>query len=242
MPANPDDEAEKPQTYALQWIEHWNGLPLSSQGAKQNSFLLTSSDDFVHLWELEPRYAESESLRFREVLSLRFTDFSGQGYGVSVCQVTDSGLGLESPSNQLDGRSETSSVQNLTRKAFGGERNPNDMIFVFDAQYNAANGLLGVALSDGSLRLMNGRGVCLSIMQLPGCQSHLTSFCWDATGTRLATCVATGHVILWSVEVQVGHGALITRCSAVLEGGEHLLLLSSSRFRVTGSTNFLFAP
>jgi WD40 repeat protein len=230
VPANPDDEAEKPQVYALQWIDHWSGLPVATEKVTQNSFLLTSSDDLVHLWELEPTCEESNYLHFREVFSLHFTEFQNHhGYGVNMCSVTDSGLGLPNP-NTVNGQQQgTGAVAGSpSGKGFGGERNPNNMIFVFDADYCAANGLLGVALADGSLRLCTGRGVCLSIMQLPGCRSHLTSFAWDATGTRLATCVATGHVIMWGVEVEVGQGALKTTCSAVLEGGRFVLGLCNT--------------
>ena len=54
-------------------------------------------------------------------------------------------------------------------------------------------------------------------MQLPGCQSHLTSFTWDKTGQRLASCVATGHLILWRIEFH--QNEVRPCCVAVLEGG-----------------------
>jgi len=224
VPANPDDAADKPQVYALQWIDHWSGLPLSSENTTQNSFLLTSSDDFIHLWELDlstrdtQEFSAEKILLFREVLSINFVSAGDEGYGVSVCQVTESGLGLKSSQNQVSKENATASAP--SQKAFGGDRNPNNLIFVFDAVYCPSNGLLGVALADGGLRLMNGRGVCISLMQLPGCQSHLTSFSWDSTGTRLATCVATGHVIIWAIDVHDSKGSLTTTCTAILEGGE----------------------
>jgi len=214
VPANPEDEAEKPQVYSVQWIDHWSGLP--GDDTTQNSFLLTSSDDFIHLWELSAKpQGDSKELDFREVMSLNFMAFQNPGYGVSVCQVTNSGLAVQCSGGKVQKTSTVASPQ----KAYGGERNPNNMVFVFDANYCPANGLLGAALSDGTLRLINGRGVCISIMQLPGCQSHLTSFSWDSTGTRLATSVATGHVILWGMHVHDDKGSLGTTCAAILEGG-----------------------
>ena len=193
VPVNPEDDAEKPQVYAVQWIDHWSGLPTPSGKNAKNSFLLTTSDDFVHLWELASKpEVNSNELQFREVMSLNFVAFHNPAYGVSVCQVTSSGLGIQ---RGAQGQLKRSNDGSPAQKAFGGERNPSNLIFAFDAVYCAANGLLGVALSDGTLRLMNGRGVCISIIQLPGCQSHLTSFSWDSTGTRLATSVATGHVV-----------------------------------------------
>lgn len=193
VPVNPEDEAEKPQVYAVQWIDHWSGLPVHGGKETKNSFLLTTSDDFVHLWELESKpEGDSKDLKFREVMSLNFVSFQNAAYGVSVCQVTNSGVGIQ---RKAEGQLKKSNDGSPAQKAFGGERNPSNLIFAFDAVYCDANGLLGVALSDGSLRLINGRGVCISIVQLPGCQSHLTSFSWDSTGTRLATSVATGHVV-----------------------------------------------
>jgi WD40 repeat protein len=130
-----------------------------------------------------------------------------------------------------------------TNTQFGGERNPMNIIYVFDASYCKANGILGVALSDGTLRLMNGRGVCLSVLQLPGSNeasisTHLTSFSWDPTGQRLATTVATGHLITWNIELinplgMVGYhepnyrhslvsDGIHTTCSAVMDGGHNL--------------------
>ena len=93
------------------------------------------------------------------------------------------------------------------------------MVYVFDASYCEANGLLGVALADGTLRLVNPRGICLSVLSLPGCESHLTSFSWDSTGTRLASCVGTGHIVLWHVESSPGSIHIRVHCTCVLGGG-----------------------
>ena len=211
-----NEPGDPPQVYALQFIDNWQGLARDGQ-SKKNSFLMTSSDDFIHLWEIrnDPTI-DSMEFSLTEVMSFRFTCLEHFGFGVSVARVTSGGLPIhptDENSNELTG---------TTPRSFGGERNPNNIIFVFDASYCDANGLLGVALSDGSLRLVNGRGVCVSILQLPGCQSHLTSFCWDKTGLRLASCVATGHLILWSLSMSDGRGRVIPSCTAVLEGGHEV--------------------
>jgi WD40 repeat protein len=217
-------EGDTPQVYALQFIDHWKALPNDDVDVL-NSFLLTSSDDHVHLWEMDsPKKvrkngdgASEKKLHLREVMSLRFDDLHREGYGVTLCQVTGAGaLNLPSSQSLLGNKSNYPS-----NTAFGGDRNPQKLVYVFDASYCTANSLLGVALADGSLRLMNGRGVCLSILQLPGRQSHLTSFSWDSTGTRLATSVATGHLITWTVETPTGSSekALNTTCNSVLQGG-----------------------
>ncbi len=257
-----------PQIYALQFIDHWDaGMEEPSQ--KKKSFLLTSSEDYIHIWELssqkdhdaeQERQATSAYLPkrikqqgnndtgpertnhtndhvsttsdyyFHEVMSLHFGPLNGPAYGVQMCSVTTALNPL--PMTQPHGTSCPNYNETFT---FGGERNPDQVVYVFDASYCMVNGILGVALSDGSLRLMNGRGVCLSVLQLPGQQSHLTSFHWDHTGQRLATTVATGHVVIWDIEMinplgVVGYhdpeyshslvsAGMRTSCRAVLDGG-----------------------
>lgn len=215
-----ETEKEPPQVYTLQFITHWKGI---ADGDFQcNNFLMTSSDDFVHLWEISAEVigngmVPTETFKLVEVMSIRFTCLDDFGYGVSVKNVTSSGISLDNKENTGSKRLKTAEGEDNGRVAFGGERNPHNVIYVFDAQYCPANGLLGVALSDGSLRIVNGRGVCVAPVTLPGNQSHLTSFCWDATGERLASCVASGHLILWDIHI---HGHLVRpTCKAILEGG-----------------------
>lgn len=68
---------------------------------------------------------------------------------------------------------------------------------------------------------MNGRGICLALLSLPGVQSHLTSCAWDESGHKLATCVATGHLITWKLHVEEEE-ALRPACQAVFVGGHKL--------------------
>lgn len=214
-----EDDSDKPQVYALEFIDHWRALPSEStfDAASNNSFLMTSSDDHVHLWEIDAQKkartdqngSSEKQLHLREVFSLCFGDMHNVGYGVRMCSVTGSGiLSGTAPAQETSttGTTMLSSQASLPSKPFGGERNPQNLVYVFEARYCDVNGLLGVALSDGSLRLMNGRGLCLTILHLPGIQSHLTSFSWDSSGQRLATSVATGHVITWQVEWEQNDG------------------------------------
>lgn len=180
-PKKQDDEAdEPPQVYALQFLSEWKGI--AGSDTTSNNFLLTSSDDFVHLWETGDVQVTDgkKSINLVEVFSVRFTCLDDMGYGVSLTTVTKSGLALDDETPLEPKRLKTETASN-----FGGERNPHNVVYVFDASYCSANGLLGVALSDGSLRLVNGRGVCVCPITLPGNSSHLTSFGWDATGRRL---------------------------------------------------------
>ena len=82
--------------------------------------------------------------------------------------------------------------------------------------------------------MINSRGVCLAILQLPGCKSHLTAVCWDSKGNRISTSVGTGQVILWRLVPAVGDdgtsfrhnskatGWVTPSCQAVLQGGHEV--------------------
>jgi len=154
-----------------------------------------------------------QAIRLVEVMSMNFTCLDDFGFGVTVTNVTTAGL------KTTTGERDRSELNNAKRhkQNFGGERNPQNIIFVFDASYNAANGLLGVALSDGSLRLINGRGICVSPITLPGNYSHFTSFSWDLAGKHLAICVSSGALVLLSIELN--GSSVKPRCNAVLNGG-----------------------
>ena len=220
------EEEDKPQIYSLQFVENWRVA--ATEDGTGHSVLLTSSDDHVHLWDMdaqkkaksseEASISRSSSYKFhlREVMSIQFRDLHQEGYGVSVGQVSgvSNGLPPTTTTTRTTAPATSSGHDPPDSQAYGGARNPHNLIYVFDAAYCAANALLGVALSDGSLRILNGRGVCLTILQLPGVNSHLTSFCWDASGSRLATCVATGHVVTWGLGGEGG-----ASCTAILEGG-----------------------
>jgi WD40 repeat protein len=126
---------------------------------------------------------------------------------ISVTTNTTNGMKEhEKKANEIDGNgqsslSSSSPKHDNTRTQFGGDRNPNNTIFVFDVSYCSANELIGVALSDGTLRVLNTSGLCVSVLHLPDNQSHLTSLSWNSTGTCLATCVGTGHLVTWKVHV-----------------------------------------
>jgi WD40 repeat protein len=238
-----DDEADEedenvpqmgpPQIYALQFIKEWKDRSKpevtddddEAATTAESVYLLTSADDFVILWELNDvtksqqqkatvKVADADdNIHPREAFSLQFTDITPTSYGVSRCH-------LAAGQFNLLGRGSTD-----PDGVFGGvDRNPNSIIFVFDAAFCAVNGLLGVALSDGSLRVMNGHtGICQTVLTLPDSQAHLTSFCWDSTGRKIATALATGHVIVWSLALSDNDPTRYQRsassCQAVYHGG-----------------------
>jgi len=229
-----DNEDNIPQIYTLEFIDHWQGLPTPRSFLGQEndatersnlSILMTSSDDYIHFWQacpcpLQPNSKKEgeasditeQQFKMDRILNFRFTHLEHGCGGVFVTLEQD-----ENSDNQPFSTSSSSDAN--VSKAFGGAKNPENIVYVFDASHCPANNLLGVALSDGTVRLVNGRGVCVSILQLPGCQSHLTSFGWSKTGTRLASCVATGHLILWDIYFGDGKGRIRPACRAVLEGG-----------------------
>jgi WD40 repeat protein len=226
-----EKEKEVPQIYALQFIDSWKGLPsylkrTDEERKNHLSCLMTSSDDQIHIWQ-QCTDDERASLQKDEdipekagnvvkLMDIKFTHLE-YGYGGTFVHLN---LGNTENSDLLLKDSNLPSNIISSQTAFGGDRNPENLVFVFDAQQCPANDLLGVALSDGTLRLVNCRGVCVSILQLPGCESHLTAFSWDKSGGRLASCVASGHLILWNIQLaDQGNGRVRPSCQAVLDGG-----------------------
>jgi WD40 repeat protein len=235
------DDSERPQVYALQFIDHWQGLAGPSASATgdnvnstRRSILMTSSDDHVHLWEVNSKTSAKKSggSCLKEVFSLRFGATGTYGSGVTVGHVTGKGVGYSSTARTYGATAAAAAETSANDRVFGGsDRNPQGLVYVFDACYCPANGLLGVALSDGTLRLIYGRGNCLAILQLPSIDKHLTSLAWDSSGQHLATSVASGQVITWAIDcryeqhqyrssaAEAPPRTLQTSCRAVLEGG-----------------------
>ena len=224
---SPEEQKEEvlgTEIYSLQFIDKWSGLPSpESDESSSISAFMTSSEDFIHVWQYNPSAPKQEDptnereengiINIEKVMDIKFTHLE-HGFGGVFVHVnsTNEDQGPDWSDSQL--------TNIITKtKAFGGERNPDNLVFVFDAVQCPANNLVGAALSDGTLRLVNGRGICVTILQLPGCQSHLTSFTWDQSGYRLASTVATGHVVLWDIDYGEGRGTVQPVCRAVLEGG-----------------------
>lgn len=224
---SPEEQKEEvlgTEIYSLQFIDKWSGLPSpESDESSSISAFMTSSEDFIHVWQYHPSAPKQEDptnereengiINIEKVMDIKFTHLE-HGFG---------GVFVHVNSTNEDQGPDWSDAQltNIITKtnAFGGDRNPDNLVFVFDAVQCPANNLVGAALSDGTLRLVNGRGICVTILQLPGCQSHLTSFTWDQSGYRLASTVATGHVVLWDIDYGDGRGTVQPVCRAVLEGG-----------------------
>ena len=111
----------------------------------------------------------------------------------------------------------------LGQNQFGGARNPDNAIYIFDAACNN-NSLVAVALSDGTCRVLNlfkmqEKQCVLSVPEeLVGEKGgHLTALAWDSKGERLVTCIACGKVALWNI--QFHSGTILSSFVAILEGG-----------------------
>lgn len=84
--------------------------------------------------------------------------------------------------------------------SIGGERNPEDASFVFDAKPRPGSGssVLAVALSDGTIRVGDVLREGEQAAVLRGTSNtHLTSLAWSADGTILASCGGNGSVTVW---------------------------------------------
>lgn len=197
-----EDDEERPQIYALQFIQ--------SPSYPNRNVLLTSAHDSVYLWTIENITEDNDSSdssnamqrTFLSLLSIQFT--------------------------HLDDATQT--------YQFGGSRNPENELYVFDASYSESNDLLAVALSDGTCRVLSlatsnvdeeentQREQC--VLSLPPGYfgdrgGHLTGVEWDSSGTRLATCIASGRVILWYLQnVGIGNSvSLRPSVISILDGG-----------------------
>jgi len=233
------ENKDPPQVYALQFISGWGECQNKSSTEEANcdgftkhtgviDVLLTSSDDFLHLWCSDnceesmdsDKSGRSEPLLLKRYLTIRFGHLSEGHGGVFV----HSSMGYNSRNchgeiiGQIARKDDAS--DNAMDRPFGGvERNPNNLVYVFDACYCPSRSLLGVALSDGTLRLIDSVGVCLSVMELREWRTHITSLAWDNKGRRLVCTTASGHVILWDVGDKSEEGTTRTRYRALLEGG-----------------------
>ncbi|CAM9950504.1 unnamed protein product, partial [Ascophyllum nodosum] len=83
--------------------------------------------------------------------------------------------------------------------SIGGERNPSDLSFVFDAKPRprAGSDVLAVALSDGTVRVgdvLRGRS---KPSVLRGRSTAQTGLAWSDDGTILASCGGDGAVTVW---------------------------------------------
>eukprot|EP00586_Coscinodiscus_wailesii_P022550 CAMPEP_0172520384 /NCGR_PEP_ID=MMETSP1066-20121228/291969_1 /TAXON_ID=671091 /ORGANISM="Coscinodiscus wailesii, Strain CCMP2513" /LENGTH=818 /DNA_ID=CAMNT_0013303131 /DNA_START=108 /DNA_END=2564 /DNA_ORIENTATION=- len=251
-----DSPENTPQIYALQFLTSWRHYhhePECTQAIRSiDNLLLTSANDCIHLYEIKDSVdtAMSELLTAERIMTFHFTSFDRGYAGVFVHipaaqntkessnnnggakKVTQQGNVLVVDNQQQQQGHPQISDGTTSGHVFGGERNPDNIVYVFDVAFLSLATLLGVALSDGTVRLVNYRGVCVSLLQLPGTNAHLTSLAFDRTGRRLASVVATGHLILWRLEWDMGRrtyeggvvmdggdGQIIPHCEAVLQGG-----------------------
>ncbi len=201
-------EPERPQIYALQFIR-------TSIMPYQNA-LLTAANDVICFWRIEDRSSPDD----------RKTEQNAD-------EPTKMKLVLQS---SLQFRKISHSGDTFINQ-FGGARNPDNDIYVFDSAYSEATNLVGAALSDGTCRIVpfdrtisdtneakNENQCVLSLPQgfFPGARGgHLTALSWDKTGRRLATCIASGRVVLWTIVVEEykGYLRIDPSCVAILDGG-----------------------
>lgn len=225
-------EEDRPQIYALQFFRR-----------ETMECLLTSADGLIHLWRIVPSAPPTRCPPVRGFdEERRLGDRSSDG--ASAEELRDRRRAIEPYLN-----AQFSHLQDRSTYRFGGARNPDNDLFVFDARYCDRCQLFAVALSDGTCRILSifvgdatgeevddGRSSYLAelcVLSLPpyiADGKFMTSVSWDDSGTRLATCLAGGRVVLWSLQsipspayggdgttmVHVLHPSFIS----VLEGGE----------------------
>lgn len=87
--------------------------------------------------------------------------------------------------------------------SIGGQRNPDDVPFIFDAKPRPGSGssTLAVALSDGTVRVGDilGKGGQTEVLR-GSSNTHLTSLAWSEDGAVLASCGGNGTVTVWDAK------------------------------------------
>jgi len=193
------EEDSKPQVYALDFI-NW------ASGGYDNYLLLSSADDYIHLYEIQKQQNCTLALA-NKVISFHFVHYYNFNYGINTIY----------PKQTYKSCHHTPETS-----GYGGPRNPNNLIYVFDTSF--AN-YLATALSDGTIRILNTRGVCVCILQLPSNgdeRSHLSSVCWcmdNESSYRLASCVSNGSIIIWNIHVNNATDTITPSVRAILQGG-----------------------
>eukprot|EP00903_Cladosiphon_okamuranus_P016691 g15388.t1 len=109
--------------------------------------------------------------------------------------------------------------------SIGGERNPEDMSFVFDAKPRPGSGssVLAVALSDSTVRVgdvFREGGEQATVLR-GSSNTHLTGLAWSADGTILGSCGGNGTVTLWDTRTWTVRSVLSGHSRAVYGAAFH---------------------
>jgi len=137
-------DVDKPQVYALQFINQWmslNNEDNDSDDEEIQDMIITSADDEIHLWEPEKVHLSNGTTRMRcnRVLTFHFTSHQRGFGGVFVRLPHELEIPLFPDEKDSDGDEDNA------ERVFGGvNRNPKRKIFVFDAAHCPRNHLLAV--------------------------------------------------------------------------------------------------
>jgi hypothetical protein len=102
-------KVDAPQIYAVQFIDEWRGLPSPHSGEgddvdieiytdanmgndtsppktiSRSSILMTSSDDYIHLWELKSEM--EDEMKLESLMDIKFTHLE-HGYGGIILTIS----------------------------------------------------------------------------------------------------------------------------------------------------------
>jgi len=97
-------------------------------------------------------------------------------------------------------RSCSLSFKRIGKGKTGGGRNPNDIVYVFGMDWSKERDELAVALSDGTVRVINLQGELKAVLSIPIEDTRATNAKWNMSGRRLTTTFSSGHVLLWEFD------------------------------------------
>ena len=111
-------------------------------------------------------------------------------------------------------RSSSLGFRRIGKGTTGGGRNPNDIVYVFGTDWSPEREEMAVALSDGTVRVVNLMGELKAVLTIPEENTRATNAKWTKGGRGLATTFSTGHVLTWEFEA----GSEKPRCKGVYVG------------------------
>jgi len=167
---------DQAQVYCLQFVDVW------SKYTFPHPVLMSSQDHLLHLWT-------------------PLVHIDCEENGERMCSTI---IGDENKFEMHLSFTYDFVALDKERVAFGGERNPENKIFLFDASYCIETNILAAALSDKTVRLMDGNtGTYLSVMDFERDETgHVTAICWNKSGSNLASSLAAGIISIWNVHVE----------------------------------------
>lgn len=132
------------------------------------------------------------------------------GGALSLLTASDSSMHLWDVETRQ--RKASRALPKIGSHSIGGERNPDDLPFIFDAKPRPGSGIstIAVALSDGTVRVGDiiGGGSESCVLKQENSNTHLTGLAWSKDGRVLVSCAGDGTVTVWEARTWTARSVL----------------------------------